>query len=350
MLLLTDRCQDEGRIKRDLGLVRRCRVVTPHAPFRRGADHALIVSDLRLDNFVQVSLLRSALSQYRQSGQPFLCLLHEVTHRALQQANALGATAVLPIDASREQLVSTALRLLQEAGASGAGMACDDTRELAARAGLVLVEMMDAVRDGHPLDKRLLLEGAEFVLEAIQSAGVRQWLDLVLQHDDNTYQHCLLVAGFAAAVSVSLGFHSKDRGRVTGAALLHDIGKALIPQAILNKPSRLSSEEMAVVRTHTQIGYDMLKGQDTLDDELRSAVRNHHEFLDGTGYPSGLRGDQIPDLIRLLTICDIGSALIERRPYKSPLSVPDAIAEMRRMNGKLDHDILDEFQKAVFVG
>ncbi len=95
-----------------------------------------------------------------------------------------------------------------------------------------------------------------------------------------------------------------DSYRLTKAALLHDVGKTKIPLSILNKPGRLTDDEMAVMRTHAALGYDMLE-HGGFSRKCCMVVRSHHEMLDGSGYPDGLRAPEIPDLVRLVTICDI---------------------------------------------
>lgn len=168
-------------------------------------------------------------------------------------------------------------------------------------------------------------------------------LDLVWRFDNLTHQHCMLVAGLAGAFGGVLGFSEADRHLLTKAALLHDVGKARIPKEILNKPGPLDAAEMRVMRRHAEFGHAMLVGQGYSDDVL-AVVRSHHEALDGTGYPDGLKGKQIPDLVRLVTICDIYAALIERRPYRAPMSAQHAYGVLSGMTGKVDMAMLGAFR------
>ncbi|MEG9528408.1 MAG: HD domain-containing protein [Hyphomicrobiales bacterium] len=140
----------------------------------------------------------------------------------------------------------------------------------------------------------------------------------------------------------TLGLKDSDSRHLVKGALLHDIGKAKIPLAILNKPAPLTPDERLEMDRHPALGHDMLRGE-TYDPLILSVVRSHHEFLDGSGYPDGLRGRDIPDLVRLITICDIFAALIEARPYKAPKSVHEAYAILERMGPKLDADLVRAF-------
>ncbi|GJD77209.1 HD-GYP domain-containing protein [Methylobacterium gregans] len=152
-----------------------------------------------------------------------------------------------------------------------------------------------------------------------------------------------LVTGLAAAFAQSLGLGEQDCHRLTKAALLHDVGKIEVPSAILNKPGKLTDAEMAVVRLHPEHGYRMLAGEG-FGPEMLAVVRSHHEMLDGSGYPDKLKGDDIPDLVRLVTVCDIYGALIERRSYKPPMSSSDAFAILDGMTGRLDPAVVSAFR------
>ena len=108
-------------------------------------------------------------------------------------------------------------------------------------------------------------------------------------HHTDSYRHCLFVTGFAVAFAQHLGMREDDQRRLARAALLHDVGKAFVPVAILDKPGKLTDEEMNVMRKHPRLGYDALAAQGGFPPEMLDVVLHHHEFLDGTGYPNGLQ-------------------------------------------------------------
>ena len=141
-----------------------------------------------------------------------------------------------------------------------------------------------------------------------------------------------------------LGMREEDQRRLTRAALLHDVGKAFIPVAILDKPGTLTDEEMAVMRKHPRLGYEALAAQGGFPPEMLDVVLHHHEFLDGSGYPDGLRGDQISDIVRLMTIVDIHAAMVEKRAYRLPFTHIKAFAIMEQMGDKLDQHLLQVFR------
>lgn len=185
------------------------------------------------------------------------------------------------------------------------------------------------------------------VLSAIEEGGLGQWLDVVWTHDERTFQHSLLVAGVTAHFARHLSLASADRRLMTRAALVHDVGKAKIPPEILNKPGKLDPDEMTLMRTHAPLGEGILRASGETNPVTLDITRHHHEMLDGSGYPDGPKGDQIADPVRLLTICDIYSALIERRSYKPPMPSREALAILDGMKGKLEGGLVQAFAESV---
>jgi HD-GYP domain-containing protein (c-di-GMP phosphodiesterase class II) len=133
------------------------------------------------------------------------------------------------------------------------------------------------------------------------------------------------------------------------AATLHDVGKARIPLSILDKPGRLDPDEEATMRQHPVIGYDLLKDIPGISRETLDAVKHHHEYLDGSGYPDALTAPQISDLVRLLTISDIFAALVESRPYRPAMSREDAYKILCGMDGKLEGSLLRAFRRTALA-
>jgi putative nucleotidyltransferase with HDIG domain len=182
------------------------------------------------------------------------------------------------------------------------------------------------------------------IVERIDEDGLEPWLDVIRQHHSQTFQHCLIVTAVAVAFGRLLGFSRADKRRIASAGLLHDLGKARVPVAILEKPTPLCDEEVAVMRTHPELGIEALRDTAGLQPEMLDVVLHHHEYLDGSGYPHGLHGNEISDLVRTVTIADIYGALIERRPYRAPLSGAAAYQVLQDMGPKLDRALVREFR------
>ena len=147
--------------------------------------------------------------------------------------------------------------------------------------------------------------------------------------DRSTDGHCHRLAAYAGALGAHLGLGEEDLGALAQGGFLHDIGKVGVPDALLLKPAPLTRQEYEQVKAHTVIG-DRLCGELRSLRRVRSVVRSHHERLDGSGYPDGLRGDSIPLLAQILAVVDVFDALTTRRPYKEALSQEQAIGELTR--------------------
>jgi putative two-component system response regulator len=145
--------------------------------------------------------------------------------------------------------------------------------------------------------------------------------------DHTTAGHCQRLAGYASALGLALGLDDEDTAALMRGGYLHDLGKVAIADAVLLKPGPLSADEFARMQQHTIIG-DRLCGDLRSLDTVRPIVRHHHERLDGSGYPDGLRGDQTPLLAQIMGIVDVFDALTSERPYRGALPFARAAEEL----------------------
>ncbi len=196
---------------------------------------------------------------------------------------------------------------------------------------------------GAPLDVTTIDSAGQQIVSRIEDQGLKSWIDTVRQHHSQTYQHCLLVTGVAVAFGQHLGLSQAERNRLSFAGMVHDIGKARVPLAILEKATPLTDREMEAMRKHPEFGLDMLAGTSGLGPDMLDVVIHHHEYLDGSGYPHGLSGSEIADFVRIATICDVFGALIERRAYKPPIRSDVAYQMLLDMGPKLDRNLVREF-------
>ena len=172
-------------------------------------------------------------------------------------------------------------------------------------------------------------------LEALGSA-----LDL---KDAETEGHCQRVTAFCIAIAKAMPVPTTYLPVLARAAFLHDIGKMAIPDSILRKPGPLTDEERAVMRTHCDVGYNMLIRIPFLRDAAE-IVLSHQEFFDGSGYPRGLKGENIPLGARIFTIADSMDAMISDRPYRKALPLSHARNEIKRCAGtQFDPRVVDVF-------
>ena len=180
-------------------------------------------------------------------------------------------------------------------------------------------------------------------LSSLVIKAVRRWIDIIRKHHSQTYQHCLVVTGVAVAFRSAPSLFPRGPTE-NGDRAAHDIGKARIPVAILEKPGPLDEDELAVMRQHPLLGYEALRTVQGLHAAMLDMVVHHHEYLDGSGYPHGLQASELSDLVRMMTIADIFGALIEQRSYKPAMSGEAAYQVIKDMGSKLDKDLIREFQ------
>ena len=153
--------------------------------------------------------------------------------------------------------------------------------------------------------------------------------------DHHTGEHLGRIGRLTTLLGLAAGMTRHDAELVRQASLMHDIGKIGIPDSVLLKAGALEPEERSLMQKHTTIGGDILSGSQMALVQMAEAVaRTHHERWDGTGYPAGLRGEEIPLAGRICSICDVFDALVTARLYKPAWSVDDAVAELRRLSGK----------------
>ncbi len=169
--------------------------------------------------------------------------------------------------------------------------------------------------------------------------------------DPYTHGHCERLAEYSARLGEQLNLPEEELVALRRAGIVHDVGKIAIPDAILLKPGRLTPEEWTIIREHSVIGERICAPLKSFRHVL-PIIRHHHEKLDGSGYPDGLRGDAIPVTARVLQIVDVYDALTTDRPYKKAFSITDALQTLKQevAKGWWDPHIFDQFERLVRNG
>jgi putative two-component system response regulator len=161
--------------------------------------------------------------------------------------------------------------------------------------------------------------------------------------DNYTSGHSQRVADISVAIAAELGLSKPEIEKIRLAGLIHDIGKIGVREAVLNKPGKVSPKEYRHILSHSDIGAHILTPI-VEDDAILKVVRHHHERYDGTGYPDGLSGEEIPLAARILAVADSYDAIISGRPYRRPESIPTACDEIKRHKGsQFDPKVVDAF-------
>ncbi len=318
----------------ELQLLDLSRIAETEAPER-------VLFDIDLTNGSRLVELKKWLKRIPQHRKVIFTIDRD-SHLQAIQARALGADAILYRPFDRKALFRALLRDL--------GSLSNDNPNDPMRTSPGVGKALDALRGifesayiGTSLDSAAIDSAGEAVILRMEAYGLGSWLDSVRKHHSQTYQHCLIVTGVTVAFAQHLGFSRSDQLRLSCGAMLHDIGKARIPVDVLEKKSALTPDEMVLLSKHPEYGFEALNATAGLKKELLDIVLHHHEYLDGSGYPHRLRGSEISDLVRIVTICDIFGALSERRAYKAPVPPETAYQILLDMGGKLDRDLVREF-------
>jgi putative nucleotidyltransferase with HDIG domain len=293
----------------------------------------ITILDIDLRQSSQVHAIKIWLAARPANAQVVVGIDDKASYLEVTQACAIGATSVMsrPFDGAR---INRAL----------AGPAARDTNfDPATELGVLQTLFSLAEKGRAPNVPAVKLAGAQ-IIDKIEEMGHVDYLEVVRRHHLQTYQHCLVVTAVAVSFGSHLGFNRSDTEKLALAGLLHDVGKAKIPLDILEKPAVLDESEASTMQLHPTLGHEILRHAAGVPYEILDMVLHHHEMLDGSGYPHRLSGKDITDLTRMMTIADVYGALIERRPYRPPLSGAEAFQILRDMGDKLDVALVDAFK------
>ena len=167
--------------------------------------------------------------------------------------------------------------------------------------------------------------------------------------DEYTYMHSVAVCALMVSLGRQLGLND-DQCREAGmAGMLHDLGKAAMPQDVLNKPGKLTPEEFDIIKTHPRRGFEMLIEGAKVSDGVKDVCLHHHERYDGTGYPDKLAGENISLLARMGAVCDVYDAVTSDRPYKAGWDPAYALAQMATWKGHFDTTVFQTFVRSVGI-
>ena len=316
------------------------RLLGPHT-LSQAAPSKYIIVDIDLANGTHFAELKHWLGRKPKHAKAVF-VVEARDHHQVVQALSVGATHLVPRPVDSETLLTAILEDIRAMAGSFESPSFAGADGVSAGIN-ALQKIFDAALANAPIDLNLTNLASESVVSDIEADGLIRWIDVVRRHHSQTYQHSLLVTGVAVGFGRYLDFSGADKRRLALAGLLHDIGKARIPVTVLEKPGPLDEHEIVLMKSHPVFGFEALQQMPELDPEMIDMVLHHHEYLDGSGYPHGLGGREISDLVRIMTIADVFGALIERRSYKAPLSSTDAYKVLQDMGPKLDIDLVRAF-------
>ncbi len=190
----------------------------------------------------------------------------------------------------------------------------------------------------------------DMVASMIDNPDALLWVGRLREEDVNTYNHGVKVALYLIALGRQLGFPKRELGLLGMIGMLADVGKIRLPRALLDKPGMLTSAEFGMIKEHVRLGIDALREAGELPTEVELGIVQHHERLDGSGYPKGLKGNDISIYGRMAAIADSFAALITPRAYANPSAPQDALMNLYEWAGSSFHEpLVEQFVQAVGV-
>ncbi len=212
------------------------------------------------------------------------------------------------------------------------------------RGRVAVTAMFAEARMGRSVDaERCLPLVAEIADSVRRNAGALVSLARLKSQDDYSYMHSVAVCALMVALARQLGLDDETCRQAGVAGLMHDIGKALMPLEVLNKPGQLTDSEFEIVRTHPERGHALLLDGRGATEATLDVVLHHHERVDGAGYPHRLVGDRISLFARMGAICDVYDAITSNRPYKSGWDPAESITRMASWKGHFDATVFGAF-------
>ena len=223
--------------------------------------------------------------------------------------------------------------------------ALPEAKTLYDKADIEIHQILDLVKKTEDIDIEPIKDTVNgFVKSVVTNPNALLWLTRIKARDEYTAEHCLRVAILAIAFGRHLGLPDEELKLLGLCGMLHDVGKMVIPDEILNKPGRLTAEEYEIMKTHSEEGYKLLMEQSGLDPVVISVAHHHHERLDGMGYPSQLAPEHISLYTRIVTIVDAYDAISSARCYKKASTPAEALKILYdNRDSQFDGDLLQHF-------
>lgn len=277
---------------------------------------------------------------------------HQEDHkRAAARDVGASAPSAAPALSALELDLPAGLRLQSYAEPAPIEAALPRANQSWSRGADTLRTLMDDLRDDTHSELRDVDQVADdLVASMIETPDAMLWVARLRNEDQGAYQHCLKVAIYLVALGRHMGFPRDDLVRLGLTGMLADVGKIQLPRALLEKPGMLTPGEHDVVKKHVQLGIDALRKSMTLDPSVEEGILQHHERIDGSGYPQGLQGKQIGIYGRMTAIADCFAALITDRPYAKAVAPQEALMLMSKWCGTSFHEaLLEQFVQAIGV-
>ena len=266
---------------------------------------------------------------------------------------AQGETAVLEAETEAQVDAEINLAAIEKRGIAPVSSTVEFARatKICAQSKRAVTSMFQEARMGQAVNTAAAQKLVEEISDSIsRNPGALISLARLKTADDYTYMHSVAVCALMIALSKQLGLNEPQTRSAGIAGLLHDLGKALMPMEVLNKPGKLTDEEFAIIKKHPEEGHKLLLSSTGADEIALDVVLHHHEKTDGSGYPKRLKDGDISLFAKMGAVCDVYDAITSNRPYKAGWDPAESLRKMAEWtNGHFDPTVFQAFVKSVGI-
>jgi putative nucleotidyltransferase with HDIG domain len=316
------------------------------AECRLHRPRAVVVSEQFLPVTDGYDLVRMLRLDRHLATIPAIMLVAKADRKTRDRVTQCGADGLLVYPSARGALI-TAVSGLVNRGVEDEWTSLQPSQRRALVDTLKLFNnLSEGIAEGKPILYQSVSNACDPLIQVVASNDFKGVLQGVREHDNYTYVHSMRVATYLALFGFHLHMSTEEQRLLASGGLLHDIGKATIPHAVLNKPGPLDADEQAVMRGHVAASLAYLKRCLDLPKGIIIIAAQHHEKVDGSGYPLGIAGTKLNRLARIASIVDVFTALTDRRVYRPPMHPEAALTIMtNEMSSQLDMKLLRLFRQ-----
>lgn len=306
----------------------------------------LIIIQVNLTDPKILHPLKDKMAMPERKDIPVLFLLDTFNRRGIVQSNILGATDYIAYPCPDSNFIEIMGDLINHV-VEKSWSKLSKIQEAALKISLKVVEdTFNKAAAGLEVAQTEVKNSCDLIIEATAKDGLTDWMNAIRQHHSYTYRHSMMVCGYLTSFGMLLGVKKSDLQKLAVGGMMHDIGKSLTPVKILDKPAKLTSSEWKIMMTHAKNSGHILE-KNNWDEDMIDMAAHHHEKIDGSGYPFGLKGSKVSDLARMTAIADMFSGLVDKRSYKPSMPAEKALSIMLAAKGQLDIPLVKAFRAVV---